>query len=121
MNEEEVKIGTEEAAGESKPEFADETLVCVECGKEFVFSAGEQAFYKEKGYTNKPKRCRECRMAKKNPGQERTERTYYYAVCDDCGGEAKIPFEPTKGKPAYCSTCHEKHMTERRKQRKGNK
>ena len=56
MNEEEVKIGTEEAAVESKPEFADETLVCVECGKEFVFSAGEQAFYKEKGYTNKPKR-----------------------------------------------------------------
>ena len=94
--------------------------MCVECGTEFVFSAGEQAFYQEKGYTNKPKRCRECRMAKKNPGQERTERTYYYAVCDDCGGEAKLPFEPTKGKPVYCSACHEKHMAERRKQREGN-
>lgn len=38
-------------------EFHDETLVCKECGNEFVFSAGEQAFYKEKGFLNKPKMC----------------------------------------------------------------
>lgn len=46
--------------------MTDETLVCKDCGKEFVFTAGEQEFYKEKGFTNKPTRCKDCRIAKKN-------------------------------------------------------
>ena len=37
--------------------YEDETLVCKECGKEFVFTAGEQRFYAEKGFLNKPKCC----------------------------------------------------------------
>ena len=36
--------------------FEDKTLKCVECGTEFVFSASEQEFYAEKGFTNEPKR-----------------------------------------------------------------
>ena len=43
----------------------DKTLVCKECGKEFVFTAGEQAFYKEKGFEHEPVRCHECRKARK--------------------------------------------------------
>ena len=46
-------------------EFQDETIVCVDCGKEFVFTTGEQNFYKEKGLQNKPKRCIDCRRKKK--------------------------------------------------------
>ncbi len=46
-------------------EFTDKTLVCQDCGKEFIFTAGEQAFYKEKGLDNEPKRCKECRDARK--------------------------------------------------------
>ena len=46
-------------------EFTDKTLVCKDCGKEFVFTAGEQAFYKEKGLDNEPKRCKECRDKRK--------------------------------------------------------
>ena len=42
-------------------DFQDKTLVCKDCGKEFVFSAGEQAFYAEKGFENEPARCHECR------------------------------------------------------------
>ena len=45
--------------------YQDETLICEDCGKEFVFTAGEQEFYAEKGLTNKPKRCPDCRKAKK--------------------------------------------------------
>ncbi len=45
--------------------FTDKTLTCVDCGKEFVFTASEQEFYAEKGFTNEPKRCKECRAAKK--------------------------------------------------------
>lgn len=43
--------------------YQDETLVCRDCGKEFIFSASEQAFYAEKGFQNKPRRCPECRAA----------------------------------------------------------
>ena len=32
----------------------DKTLTCCECGNEFVFTASEQEFYAEKGFTNAP-------------------------------------------------------------------
>jgi hypothetical protein len=50
-----------------KEEFimADKTLVCKDCGTEFVFTEGEQAFYAEKGFENEPQRCKECRIARK--------------------------------------------------------
>ena len=46
-------------------EFTDKTLICKECGKEFVFSAKEQEFYKRKGLEHEPKRCKDCRWKKK--------------------------------------------------------
>ena len=45
--------------------MADKTLVCKDCGAEFVFTEGEQAFYQEKGFTNEPSRCPACRKANK--------------------------------------------------------
>ena len=100
MYEEEVKVGAETEA-----EFVDETLVCKECGNEFVFTAGEQAFYKEKGFLNKPKSCKACRDAKKNAGKP--ERQYFIATCAECGGEAKLNFQPSNDRPVYCSACFE--------------
>ncbi len=44
----------------------DEIIVCKDCGVEFEFTVAEQEFYKEKGFENKPVRCKQCRMAKKN-------------------------------------------------------
>ena len=41
--------------------FEDKTLVCKECGNNFVFTSGEQEFYAEKGFENEPARCRDCR------------------------------------------------------------
>ncbi|NLH97216.1 MAG: cytochrome C551 [Clostridiaceae bacterium] len=43
----------------------DKTLICKDCNQEFVFTEGEQAFYKEKGFENEPQRCPECRRARK--------------------------------------------------------
>ena len=43
----------------------DKTLICIDCGKEFIFTEGEQEFYKEKGFENEPKRCPDCRRARK--------------------------------------------------------
>ena len=45
--------------------YEDITITCKDCGKEFVFTAGEQAFYAEKGFTNNPVRCPECRAERK--------------------------------------------------------
>lgn len=44
----------------------DKTIVCKDCGQEFVFTVGEQEFYEEKGFTNEPVRCKACRAAKKD-------------------------------------------------------
>ncbi|MGG5461404.1 zinc-ribbon domain-containing protein [Clostridium sp. B9] len=43
----------------------DKKLTCVDCGQEFIFTVGEQEFYKEKGFDNEPKRCLACRRARK--------------------------------------------------------
>ena len=45
--------------------FADRTLTCRDCDEEFVFSAGEQAFYASKSLVNDPQRCPTCRAAAK--------------------------------------------------------
>ena len=46
-------------------QYKDKTIVCKDCGAEFVFTAGEQAFYAEKGFQNEPVRCKACRDARK--------------------------------------------------------
>ena len=46
--------------------FEDKTLKCKECGADFIFTAGEQEFYAEKGFQNEPQRCKACRDARKN-------------------------------------------------------
>lgn len=56
------------------PDMLDKTLTCKDCGMNFIFTAGEQEFYKEKGFDNEPKRCPECRRARK---QERRQNKGY--------------------------------------------
>ena len=86
--------------------YQDITLKCKDCGKEFVFTAGEQEFYAEKGFQNQPQRCRDCRNAKKNGGAPvKPQRELFDAVCAECGKPAKIPFQPTNDRPVYCSDC----------------
>ena len=83
--------------------YEDKTLKCKDCGKEFVFTAGEQEFYAERGFENEPSRCKECRAARKNA--QRGEREMFTATCSECGKECQVPFKPTEGKPVYCSEC----------------
>ena len=54
--------------------YQDKTLVCRDCGAEFVFTAGEQEFYAEKGFQNEPTRCKECRAASKQAIENRRTR-----------------------------------------------
>ena len=90
--------------------FEDKTLICKECGAEFVFTAGEQEFYQSKGFVNEPQRCKTCRDARKNAS--RGEREMHTAVCAACGGEAKVPFQPRVVRPVYCSECFAKMKEE---------
>lgn len=91
---------------------ADKTLTCKECGREFLFTASEQDFYAEKGFTNEPGRCPECRAARKaeargnRGGYGRSERQMYPAVCAACGKETTVPFQPSGEKPVYCRDCY---------------
>ncbi len=84
--------------------YEDKTLICKECGNEFVFTAGEQEFYASKGFVNEPQRCKSCRAARKNSAKP--EREMFTAVCARCGGPAKVPFKPREDRAVYCSECY---------------
>ena len=86
--------------------FEDKTLVCKDCGKEFVWTAGEQEFYASRGFENQPQRCKACRDARKNA--TRGERQMFDAVCASCGKACKVPFQPREARPVYCSECFAK-------------
>ena len=44
--------------------YSDKTLTCEDCGQEFVFTASEQDFYAQRGFTE-PRRCASCRASRK--------------------------------------------------------
>lgn len=93
--------------------YQDRYLTCRDCGAEFAFSASEQEFFAEKGFTNDPGRCPECRAARKqrtrgdnNRSFNRAERVMYPVVCATCGQETEVPFEPRQDRPVYCRDCY---------------
>jgi CxxC-x17-CxxC domain-containing protein len=45
--------------------YEDKTITCADCGQPFTFTASEQAFYAEKGFSDAPKRCKVCRQSRK--------------------------------------------------------
>ena len=91
--------------------YQDKKLICKECGAEFIFTAGEQEFYAEKGFVNEPQRCKNCRDARKRAGKP--QRQMYDAVCASCGKTCKVPFQPKEDRPVYCSECFAKMREER--------
>ena len=104
----------------------DRTLTCADCGQEFVFTASEQQFYADRGFSD-PRRCRNCRAQRKasmgsndqmsmgggyggggGGFRERRPREMFEANCSNCGKTAQVPFRPTSGKPVYCDDCFSK-------------
>ena len=88
--------------------FTDKNITCADCGKEFVFSAADQEFHASKGFTNEPKRCLDCRNARKASRNEggAGERRMFPTICAQCGKQTEIPFEPRLDRPVYCSDCY---------------
>lgn len=96
--------------------FVDRELKCADCGAAFTFTAGEQEFFSVKGFTNEPKRCPDCRSARKaeRGGGGGSRRRMYPAVCAGCGVETELPFEPREGRPVYCRECYTATQTTNR-------
>ncbi|MBX6361848.1 MAG: zinc-ribbon domain containing protein [Acidobacterium ailaaui] len=90
-------------------DFTDRILKCVDCGNEFVFTAGEQLFFHDKQFRNLPKRCKQCK-AKRTAGTV-TARTETRTVCSECGAETTVPFKPTQGRPVLCRQCFQKRRS----------
>ncbi len=92
--------------------FRDKTLTCRDCGAEFVFTASEQEFFAEKGFTNDPSRCPACRAARKRQSgygsASRPQREMYDAICAECGAKTQVPFRPSGDRPVYCRDCFSK-------------
>ena len=93
--------------------YQDKSILCSDCGSTFTFSANEQELFASRGYTNEPKRCQECRQAKKTQRFSTTRREQFPATCSQCGKDTQVPFEPRQGRPVYCSDCYTKIKTER--------
>ncbi|HLF76241.1 MAG TPA: zinc-ribbon domain containing protein [Dehalococcoidia bacterium] len=86
-------------------EFQDKTLTCRDCGEKFVFTAGEQGFYLEKGLMNEPQRCPNCRANRRRERTGGAAREGATITCASCGREAQVPFVPRLDRPVYCNDC----------------
>lgn len=93
--------------------FQDRTLACVECNADFIFTVDDQQYHAEKGYTNEPKRCLDCRRSRRasynrggmGGGFGGGARQTYPITCAQCGKEDQVPFRPTGARPVYCYDC----------------
>ena len=90
--------------------MVDQNRICRNCGQEFTFTEGEQAFYEERGY-RPPAYCPDCRDARRamaGPGVmglQPAQRPTYDAICSSCGEPTQVPFKPIPGRPVYCASC----------------
>jgi CxxC-x17-CxxC domain-containing protein len=84
-------------------ELADKVLKCIDCGGEFVFTAGEQLFFQQQHFRNEPKRCKPCK-AKRTSGTPHA-RPETRTTCSKCGAQTTVPFLPTQGRPVLCRHC----------------
>ena len=91
--------------------YEDKNLSCTDCSATFIFSADDQAYHAEKGYQNEPKRCPDCRSARRSGGGYGGgggSREMHPAVCAQCGKDTEVPFRPSGDRPVYCSDCFSK-------------
>ena len=97
--------------------MSDKTLTCRDCGQAFTFTAGEQAFYLERGFSE-PQRCPACRSARKAQrasGGGGYDSGYggggsyssggYGGGYESSGGGGGYSSAPRQMYPATCSNC----------------
>jgi len=91
-------------------DLEDKTLVCKDCGNKFIWTAGEQKFFLDKGLQNIPKRCKVCTSKYKD--QLREKHPMWWIKCKGCGKKTEVSFEP-KSEEVYCEPCFQKETEKR--------
>ena len=99
---------------DSNADFQEKTIVCSDCSSEFVWSIGEQVFFRDKGLQNPPKRCKPCKQAKNErieavmAAQESglKQKIEVAVHCAKCSEYTTVPFYPSQGRPVFCRTCY---------------
>ena len=107
--------------------YTDKPLTCVECNASFTFTVEDQEYHASRGFTNEPKRCPECRTARRGGGGGGGgyggggggggggygSRQMYPVVCAECGQQTEVPFQPRGDRPVYCRDCFAKRSPAR--------
>lgn len=91
-------------------DLEDKVLVCKDCGNKFIWTAGEQKFFIDKGLKNAPKRCKICTADYK--AKLREKHPMFWVKCIACGKKAEVSFEP-KSDQVYCENCYKKEIGKR--------
>jgi CxxC-x17-CxxC domain-containing protein len=95
-------------------EFHDKNIGCIDCGKDFIWTVGEQQFFHDKGLQNPPKRCKACKQAKNERINSIAaahaagikQRIEVAVHCAECGNYTTVPFYPSQGRPVFCRSCY---------------
>lgn len=94
-------------------ELQDKFITCVDCGEDFLWTVGEQTFFRDKGLQNEPKRCKACKQKKNErlnaiiAAQESgvRQRIEVAVRCAQCDEPTTVPFYPSQGRPVFCRSC----------------
>jgi CxxC-x17-CxxC domain-containing protein len=94
-------------------EYQDRAIRCVDCNENFIWTAGEQVFFHDKGLKNEPKRCKPCKQAKNErlaaiaaaQSSGVRQRIEVSVQCAQCGQQTTVPFYPSQGRPVFCRSC----------------
>ncbi len=90
--------------------LVDQWLICADCGREFLWDAGEQSWYLSKKLGNAPRHCKACRERRRDERLHQP-RQYSKVNCDNCGSPVYVPFVPRGIKPVYCRPCLDSQRT----------
>ena len=102
-----------ETSAKADSDFQDRPILCIDCSNEFIWTAGEQVFFRDKQLQNPPKRCKECKQAKNARLAAITsaqasgikQRIEVAVNCARCDAQTTVPFYPSQGRPVYCRSC----------------
>ena len=119
MSEIEITNPGSDTALTDTSEFEDKPILCIDCGINFIWTVGEQAFFRDKKLQNPPKRCKECKRVKNRrlaaiemaQATGKPHKIEVNAECAQCGEKTTVPFYPSQGRPVYCRGCFDKNKT----------
>ena len=88
--------------------FQDKSVMCIDCGFAFIFSAADQEYYSSRGYLGDPKRCTSCKETRQTQAKKHTPSVKHEVstvTCVRCGRDTSVPVHSHTVSPIYCNNC----------------